>query len=214
MKWLNQNVGSLLELTVAHLALAVPAILLSLVIAVPIGWTAQRLRWARDPALALVGVLYAIPSLPLFVLVPVVLGIGIRSSANAIIVLTVYATAIMVRSAADAFSSVPLEARMSATAIGYSTWHRFWSVDLPLAIPVMLAGLRVVVVSTVSLVTVGSVIGIPSLGTLFTDGFQRGIVAEVAAGLIVTVLIALVLDGICILAGRALTPWARAAEAR
>jgi osmoprotectant transport system permease protein len=208
MKWLSQNYASALELVVAHLALAVPAILLSLVIAIPMGWLAQRSKRARDPALAVVSILYAIPSLPLFVLIPVIFGIGIRSSANAIIVLTVYATAIMVRAAADAFASVPEDARLSATAIGYSSFRRFWAVDLPLAVPVMLAGLRVVVVSTISLVTVSSVIGIPSLGTLFTDGFQRGIAAEVITGLVATMVLALVLDGICVIAGRLVAPWA------
>jgi osmoprotectant transport system permease protein len=198
-----------LDLTAAHLALAVPAILLSIVIAVPIGWLAQRSAWAREPALAAVGVLYAIPSLPLFVLIPVLLGIGIRSSTNAVIVLTIYGTAIMVRAAADAFGSVPGEARLSAVAMGYSSFTRFWAVELPLAVPVMIAGLRVVVVSTIGMVTVASVIGIPSLGTLFTDGFQRGITAEVVTGIVATVALALVLDGLCVLAGRVVAPWSR-----
>jgi osmoprotectant transport system permease protein len=207
VKWLSQNFGSVIDLTAAHLALAVPAIVLSIVIAVPIGWLAQRNAWAREPALAAVGVLYAIPSLPLFVLIPVLLGIGIRSSTNAVIVLTIYGTAIMVRAAADAFASVPTEARLSAVAMGYSAIGRFWAVELPLAVPVMIAGLRVVVVSTIGMVTVASVIGIPSLGTLFTDGFQRGITAEVITGIVVTVVLALALDGACVLAGRIVAPW-------
>ncbi|WP_108250391.1 ABC transporter permease [Planctomonas deserti] len=207
MRWLSQNWETLLQLTASHLALVLPSVVLSFLIAVPIGWAAQRRRWARDPALTLVGILYAIPSLPLFVLIPVMFGLGLRSAANAIIVLTVYGTAIMVRSAADAFASVPEDARLSAAAIGHSSWQRLWMVELPLAIPVMVAGLRVLVVSTISMVTVASVIGIQNLGTLFTDGFQRGIVAEVVAGLVVTVLLALVLDGGCILMARLLTPW-------
>ena len=87
-----------------------------------------------------------------------------------------------------------------------------WRVDLPLATPVILAGLRVATVSTVGLVTIGALIGVPSLGTLLTDGFQRGIVAEVATGVAMTVALALVLDALLILAGRALTPWTRSSS--
>jgi osmoprotectant transport system permease protein len=209
MKWLNQNVETVLELTAAHIALAVPAIILSLVIAVPMGRLAHGLRWLRDPTLALVGVLYAIPSLPLFIIIPSLFGTGLRSSTTAIIVLTVYATAILVRSAADAFGAVAESTITSATAVGYSKWRTFWSVELPLATPVLIAGLRVVAVSTVSLVTVASLVGISSLGTLFTDGFQRGIIAEVLTGLVVTVLIAVALDLLLAAIGRALTPWTR-----
>ena len=97
--------------------------------------------------------------------------------------------------------------RESAVAIGYSPRSLLWKVDLPLAIPVLLAGIRVVAVSTISLVTVGALIGISSLGTLLTDGFQRGITAEVATGLITTMLLALILDTLLLILGRLLTPW-------
>jgi osmoprotectant transport system permease protein len=211
MKWLSQNLQTVLDLTVAHLALALPAIALSLIIAVPVGRIAHGSRWLRGPTVAFVGVLYAIPSLPLFIIVPSIFGTGLRSSATAIIVLTVYGVAILVRSAADAFGAVAESTLTSAVAIGYSPWRTFWSVELPLATPVLIAGLRVVAVSTVSLVTVASLVGISSLGTLFTDGFQRGILAEVLTGLIVTVLIAVVLDLVLAAVGRALTPWTRLA---
>ena len=83
------------------------------------------------------------------------------------------------------------------------------SPSLPLAGPAILAGLRVVTVSTVSLTTVGAVLGVPSLGWLFTNGFQRGLTAEILTGLVVTVLLAVVLDGLVVLAGRVLMPWTR-----
>lgn len=209
MKWLSQNVETVLSLTIAHLGLALPAIVLSLLIAVPIGRLAHGLRWLRNPTIAFVGVLYAIPSLPLFILIPSIFGTGLRSSATAIIVLTVYGVAILVRSAADAFAAVADSTLTSATAVGYSRWRIFWAVELPLAVPVLIAGLRVVAVSTVSLVTVASLVGISSLGTLFTDGFQRGIIAEVVAGLVVTVAIAVALDLLLAGLGRVLTPWTR-----
>lgn len=209
MNWLTQNLSMVLELSLAHLALAVPAIVLSALIAVPVGRLLQGHRRLRDPALGVVGALYAIPSLPLFVLIPSIFGTGLRSTATAIIVLTVYGVAILVRSASDAFGSVPSSALATADAIGYSGWRRFWEVEMPLASPVILAGVRVVAVSTVSLVTVGSLTGIASLGMLFTDGFQRGIMAEVVTGLVLTVLIAVAIDLLLVALGRAGLPWTR-----
>ncbi|MDT9594097.1 ABC transporter permease subunit [Nocardioides zeae] len=210
MKWLSQSWELVVELTLAHLALSVPAVLASLLIAVPLGWTAHHVARVRGPLLVGVGLLYAIPSLPLFIIVPVLAGTPLRSAATMVIVLTVYGVAVMVRSAADAFASVPASARDAATAVGYARWSAFWRVELPLAGPVLLAGLRVVVVSTVSLVSVGAVIGIRSLGTLFTDGFQRGIQAEVVTGLVLIVALAVLLDQLCVLVGRLAMPWTRA----
>lgn len=207
MKWLTQNLDTITELTLTHLGLVLPAILLALVIAVPVGRLAHGQRWLRGPAISAVGVLYAVPSLPMFIVIPSIIGTGLRSPVTAIIVLTIYGVAILVRSAADAFSSVPHSALESAAAVGYSPAGRFWRVELPLAVPVLVAGMRVVSVSTVSLATVGSLTGISSLGTLFTDGFQRGIIAEVITGIILTVIIAVLLDLFLVVVGRALTPW-------
>lgn len=209
MKWLTQNLDRIVELSLAHLSLVLPAIALSVLIAVPLGRLAHGHRRLRGPALNLVGVLYAIPALPMFILIPVIFGTGLRSAATAVIVLTVYGVAILTRSAADAFESVPQSALESAAAVGYSPWRRFWDVELPMAVPVLIAGLRVVTVSTVSLATIGSLTGVSSLGTLFTDGFQRGIIAEVVTGLVLTVAIAVVLDLLLAGIGRMLTPWLR-----
>ena len=209
MSWVANNIDVMAALFADHLRLSLPAILAAVLVAVPLGWLAHRRHRVRGPLLTGVGLLYAIPSLALFILLPSLLGFGVRSDANVIVVLAIYGVAVLVRSCADAFDSVPDAVRQSADACGYSMWKRFWAVDLPLSAPVMVAGVRVVVVSTISLVTVGSVIGVRSLGTLFTDGFQRGIMAEVLAGLVLTVALALVMDGLCVLLGRAITPWTR-----
>jgi ABC-type proline/glycine betaine transport system permease subunit len=108
---------------------------------------------------------------------------------------------VLVRTAADAFDSVEPDVRQSATAMGFSSAGRFWGVDLPLAGPVLVSGLRVVIVSTVSLATVGAVIGVQSLGSLFTDGFQRGIQAEIFTGIVATIVLALALDWACVRIG-------------
>jgi osmoprotectant transport system permease protein len=209
MNWLSQNMAQVVDLTLMHFAITVPAVLLSIVLAVPGGWLANRYRRPGATALTAIGVLYAVPSLPLLVLVPVVIGTGLRSPVNLVIVLTIYGVAILTRGACNAFEAVSAETKFSATAIGYSEWRRFWSVDLPLAAPVILANVRVVTVSTISLVTIGSVVGIRSLGTLLTDGFQRGIVAEVTTGLVLTVALALTLDALWAAAGRRGMPWTR-----
>src|SRR5690625_7929327 len=123
--------------------------------------------------------------------------------------MSIYAVALMTRFVTDALAAVDPAVRASATAQGYSPWGRFWAVELPLAGPVLLAGLRVVAVSTVSLVTVGVLIGIDSLGNLFTNGLQRNNIAEVTTGIVATVVLALALDLLLVVAGRLLLPWAR-----
>lgn len=215
MNWLWSNLDLVGELALVHLALSVPAIILSFVVSVPLGWLAHRYRWSRGVLLALVGLLYAIPSLALFIALPAVTGLSLRSPVNLVIALTLYGVAVLVRTATDAFDAVERDIRQSATAMGYSAAGRFWGIELPLAGPVLLSGLRVVIVSTVSLATVGAVIGVQSLGSLFTDGFQRGIQVEIITGIVATILLALLLDGLAVLLGRALMPWTtRAATGR
>jgi len=209
VNWLWSNLDLVGELMLVHLALSVPAIILSFVISVPIGWLAHRYGWSRGVLLSLCALLYAVPSLALFVALPPITGLSLRSPLNLVIALTLYGIAVIVRTAADAFDSVDPDVSQSATAVGYSTVGRFWGVELPLAGPVLLSGVRVVIVSTVSLATVGAVIGVPSLGSLFTDGFQRGIQAEIFTGIVATILLALALDWASVLIGRLLMPWSR-----
>jgi osmoprotectant transport system permease protein len=207
--WLTYNWGWALELLWAHLLLAVPAIVASVLISVPLGRLAHRRPRAGGTVLGFASLLYAIPALPLLIVIPALTGTSIRSSATMIIALTIYGVALLVRSAADAFSSVDTTVSDAAVAIGHSPRSVFWRVELPLAVPVIVAGTRVVTVSTVGLVTIGALVGVPNLGTLLTDGFQRGITAEVVTGVVLTVVLALVLDALLLAVGRALTPWRR-----
>ncbi len=212
MSWVLDNVDLISRLTLAHIRLSVIPILVGALVAVPLGWVAYRFPAVRGVLLTGVGLIYTIPSLALFVLLPPLLGLPFLSPANVIIALSLYAVAIMVRSAADAFMSVDPAILRSATAVGYESWQRVLFVELPLAGPVILAGLRVVAVSTVSLVTVGILVGVQSLGYLFTDGFQRNIEAEILAGIVMTVVVAMVFDGVLVGVGRVLMPWSRALE--
>ncbi|MFT3942843.1 MAG: ABC transporter permease subunit [Ancrocorticia sp.] len=207
MSWFVANLPWVFSLLQAHLLLAIPPIILSILIAVPIGRLAYRYPRFGGLLLETSTLLYAVPSLPLLILIPAIAGTPLRSPATMIIALTIYGVALLVRFAADAFSSVEPTVRQSAVAVGYSPRSLLWRVDLPLAIPVLLAGIRVVAVSTISLVTVGALIGISNLGTLLTDGFKRGITAEVVTGLLVTMFLALLLDTLLLILGRLLTPW-------
>lgn len=209
MNWLLDNLDLIAELTIEHIRLSVAPIVFGLIVSLPLGWLAYRFNLTKGLVLTLAGVLYTIPSLALFVLLPPVLGISILSELNVTIALTIYAVAIMARSVADALGSVDESVRQSATAVGFSGWKRFWTVELPLAGPVILAGLRVTAVSTVSLVTVGILIGVQSLGYLFTNGFQRRIAEEIAAGVLMTILVALLFDVVLVLLGRLAMPWTR-----
>ncbi len=214
MNWITNNLELIGDRTLQHLAIALPPILLSFVLAIPLGWLANRFASTRGLVLTIAGLLYAIPSLPLFIALAAILGTAQRDPINVGVALTLYGLALMVRSAADGFSSVDSDVAQSATAMGFSTAGRFWKVDLPLAGPVLLAGLRVVAVSTISLTTVGAVLGIQSLGSLFTDGFARNIQAEIWAGIITTMALALLVDLLIVRVGRLVMPWTRADRVR
>ncbi|MCU1409779.1 MAG: transporter permease [Rhodoglobus sp.] len=215
MNWLLDNFDLIGRLTLEHLQLSIPPIILGFVISIPLGWLAYRYKLTRGLLLTIAGLLYTIPSLALLPILPTILGISFLSSLNLTIALTIYAVAIMARSIADALASVDPAVRQAATAMGYGGWRRFWAVEFPLAGPVILAGLRVTAVSTISLVTVGILIGVESLGYLFTNGFQRRIIPEILTGIVLVVAIALIVDFVLARVGRLLMPWApRGAQRR
>lgn len=207
MTWVLDNLGLIWALSVDHVRQSLIPIVLSFVIAVPIGWLAFRYTALRGWTLTIVGLLYTIPSLGLFAVIAAVFGIRFTSELNLVVALTIYGVAIMTRSVTDGLDSGDAAARAAAVAVGFGAWRRFWTVEFPLAGPVMLAGLRVTATSTISLATVGILIGVQNLGYLFTNGGQRRIVAEVLAGVIAVVVIAVLVDALLSLLGRTLMPW-------
>lgn len=209
MTWLDLNRDLVWELLGQHLRLAVPAVLISVVVAIVLGRLAWRLPRVGAVVLGVASLLYSVPALPLLIVIPVILSIPLRSETNLIVALAVYGTALLAGTAADAFRSVDVRVREAAEAMGYSRRGIFWRVDLPLSLPVLVSGIRVVAVSTVSLVTIGALVGISSLGSLLTDGFQRNIREEVAVGVIGTMLVAILLDLLIVAFGALLTPWER-----
>lgn len=213
MSWLIDNFSYVWSLTLRHIWLSGVPIVIGFAIALPIGWYASRHSRLRGIILGTGSLIYTIPSLPLLVLLPAFIGTKYLSPINLVIALTFYAAAIMVRSASDAFLAVSPKVLDAATATGYSPAKLFFAVQLPLAGPVLLAGLRVVAVSTVSLVSIGALTGISSLGSLFTDGFQRGFTTEIVIGVGFTVVVAFAFDALLVLGARVLMPWASLARA-
>lgn len=209
MSWVLSHLGDVWSLTLSHIGLTVPAIVIGFVISVPLGYWSSRSAVARSVLLTVGNIAYTIPGIALVVLVPVVLGLPILSPLNVILALTLYAVALLIRAAADAFAAVSPDVRQSATAQGFSAGQLFWRVELPLAGPVLLAGVRVVSVSSISLATVGSLVGIHGLGDFFTDGFQRSFPTETITGLVAVLLLAGVFDVILSTIGRILLPWNR-----
>ena len=190
--------------------LAAVPLVAGLVIALPIGWLANRFRWTYPPLVTAAGLLYTIPSLVLFVILPGLLGTKTLDPVNVAVALTVYTVALLVRVVADGLASVSTTTLSAASAMGYTNRQRLFAVELPIAVPVIGAGLRVAAVSNVSLVSVASLLGVAQLGTLFTEGSQLNSLTPILLGLIMIVVLALVFDGVILVAMRLLTPWQRA----
>ncbi len=212
MDWTRANLDLIQELTWTHVKLSIVPIVLSFVLALPLGWLANRTPWARSIVITTGSLLYTIPSLPLFVILPSILGTRILDPVNLVVALTIYGVAIMTRSAADALASVDDTTIDAASAVGFSRTARFLRVELPLAGPVLLAGIRVVSVSTIALVSVGVIIGSANLGFLFANGKQRGILEEVVVGILISLALALVFDVVIVALGKLLMPWLRTSK--
>lgn len=211
--WVARNADTLGNLLTDHLYLALVPVLLGLALALPVGYLVRRQRRLRPVLLGVSGLLYAIPSLALFVVLPGLLGTQILDPLNIVIALTVYTFALLARTVVDGLDSVPDLVLQSAAALGYRRWRQVLSVELPIAVPVIIAGVRVATVANISLVSVGALIGTGGLGELFTLGFQRSFYTPILVGVVLSVALAFVADGLLVLAQRLLTPWARAGRA-
>jgi osmoprotectant transport system permease protein len=214
MTWFLDHVPEVLRLAWTHAYLAGIPLVVGLLLALPLGWLARRYSWLSAPFTAGFGLLYTIPSLALFVMLPLFTGYGILDPKNVIIALSLYTLALLVRTVADGLGAVPDHVQNAATAMGYTRGKRFFAIELPLAVPVIAAGLRVAAVSNVSIVSVGTIIGVQQLGLLFSDGFNRDFYDPLVVGIIGCVLLALVFDGVILVLARLLTPWLRATGGR
>jgi len=209
MTWLSDHWSEFFDLLGHHAYLAGVPLVLGLVFALPLGWLAVRFAPLRQPLVLGTGLLYTIPSLALFILLPGILGTGILESVNVLVAMTIYTIALLTRTVADGLGSVPQDVRLSATAMGVRQFRRLLTVDLPLAVPVIAAGLRVAAVSNVSIVSVAALIGVPQLGLLFTDGFSRDFADPLVVGVVGCVVLAIVFDVAIVVLTRVATPWQR-----
>jgi osmoprotectant transport system permease protein len=200
-------------LTVIHLRLSLLPVLAGLVIALPWGVLAWRAAPLRRLTTVLASVVFTIPSLALFVVLPLIIPTRILDEANVLVALTLYTSALLVRAVLEALDAVPAQVRDAASAVGYRPITRLIKVELPLSIPVLVAGLRVVVVTNISMVSVGAVIGIGGLGTWFTEGYQANKSDQIVAGIIAIFVVAVIIDVALMLVGRFATPWTRPTSA-
>ena len=212
MGYLFTHLDDAWALTIIHLRLALIPMLLGLMIAVPLGAYVQRITLLRRVTTVTASIIFTIPSLALFVVLPLIIPTRILDEANVIVALTLYTTALLVRAVPEALDAVPSQVRDAATAVGYPPLMRILKVDLPLSIPVLVASLRVIAVTNISMVAVGSVIGIGGLGTWFTEGYQADKSNQIIAGIIAIFIVAVVVDTVIMAAGRLVTPWVRGAR--
>jgi len=212
--YLSNNSDVVLAALRQHVPLAFLPLLIGVVLALPVGYLGVRFGWLYHPLLNASGIVYSIPSLALFVTLPYVLGTRILSPVNIVVALSLYTLALMARTVADGLRSVDASLTEAATAMGYRRTRRLLEVELPLALPVVLAGVRVAAVSNISLVSVGALIGVGGLGALFTRGFQLFYPAPILVGVILSVLLAAVTDLVIVSIQRAVTPWSRASARR
>jgi osmoprotectant transport system permease protein len=209
MTWIGDNLSLIWDQLSEHVYLAILPVILGLIISIPLGYVATRFSWLANPLIALGGVLYSLPSIALFIVLPVILGTQVLDRINIVIALTIYAVSLLIRNVIDGLRSVPPDVRQAAIAVGYGPARRLLTIDLPIAVPVIFAGLRVVTVANISMVSVGAVIGIGGLGELFTLGFQKDFLTPVVVGVVLSLLLALVADLLIVTLQRVLTPWAR-----
>lgn len=204
------NRDMVFEQLAEHVHLALLPLVIGFLLALPLGRLGQRVRLLRAPLLGLANIVYTIPSLAVFVLLPMLLGTPWGGPINVVIALTLYTAALLVRPVMDALEAVPTHVTTAATALGYRPPRRFLVVELPLAVPALISAVRFASVSNISLVSVGALIGVGGLGRLFTDGLQRDYLVEIVIGIVLTLLLALLVDLLLVGLWKLLTPWERA----
>jgi osmoprotectant transport system permease protein len=207
--WIQRNLSMIGSLLVEHIILSVLPVLIALVISLPLGFLVFKTKKVANVILAFLGIIYSIPSLALFVMMPLILGTKILNPANIVAALSIYSIALLVRSVVDGLRSVPAAVKQSASAVGYGWLRRLLRVELPLAMPVIYAGLRVVTVSNIALVSVAVLIGSGALGKLFDLGFGSFFYTPIIVGLVLMLALALVADALILLIQRGTLPWFR-----
>jgi osmoprotectant transport system permease protein len=204
-EWIARNLDEIGQRTVEHLILTAVPVALGLAIAFPLALAAIRIPRLYGPLIGATGVLFTIPSVSAFLL----LGpfTGILSRTTALIGLTIYTLLILLRNTVEGLQGVPRDVREAAEAMGYRRTAQLLRVELPLALPVIIAGLRIATVTTIGLVTVTALIGQGGYGRFFVDGFLRDFTTMTVVGVVLSVVFAVLADVLLLALQRALTPW-------
>src|SRR2546423_13213921 len=205
-QFVRENLETLLAALREHASLTAETVVLAVLVALPLAVLAYWFRPLTGPILAFTGVLYTIPSLGLFDLLAPFVGVG---RATVLIGLVLYALLVLVRNIVAGLVQVPDEVLDAARGMGYGRLGRLWRVELPLALPGILTGLRLATVSTVALVTVGVLVGHGGLGEFLIVGFRANYKSEMMTATIIIVLLGVVLDLVLASIGRLSTPWLR-----
>jgi osmoprotectant transport system permease protein len=206
--YVQDNWGDLEQALVDHVLLTVETVLVAMLIAFPLAVLSYRYRWLAGPVLGVTGVLYTIPSLALFAFIAPMDAFGLTRR-TVLFGLVIYALLVLVRNTLTGLEGVPSDVREAAAGMGYGRARMLWQVEVPVALPSIMAGVRVATVSTVALVTVGVVVGYGGLGGLMLRGFQNNFYrAEIMTASLLTVALGLAFDVLLAGATRLMTPWA------
>jgi osmoprotectant transport system permease protein len=204
--WVTDHLDEIRARLVEHIELTVLALVFGLLIALPLAILSVRHRRLYGPVLAVTGVLYTIPSLALFALLLPLTGL---SRVTALVPLTAYTLLILVRNTVTGLDAVPADVQEAARGMGYSSGRQLVAVELPLALPTIIAGVRIAAVTTIGLVTVTALIGQGGLGALLLDGLQRDFRTPLTVGIVLSLALAVVADLLLVGAERLASPWRR-----
>lgn len=207
--WIDRNSRQIWERTVEHLTLTGISVSIGLVISIGLAVVALRWRWTFVPITWATGVLYAIPSLALFALLVPIVGL---SQTNALIALTSYTLLILIRNIVAGIDGVPAAVVEAADGMGYTPRARFWKMEVPLALPAIIAGIRIATVTTIGLVTITSVFGLGGYGFFILRGLNTLFATQIIVGVVLSVALAVLFDVAFFLLERLLSPWARTGQ--
>lgn len=210
--WVSKHVDDLTTALVEHVTICLAAMLIAVVVSFPLALVARRWRRTEGAILAVASILYTIPALALIAALVPWLGL---TPWPVIIALSVYALLVLVRNLLVGLDGVPPEVVDAARGMGFSSQRLLWRVEMPLALPAVLAGVRIATVSTIGLMTIGGFLDYGGFGNLIVEGFNRSVGrAEVVTASLCCIALALVADALLLLLQRALTPWARGSARR
>ena len=210
--WLSDNfMEDVLPAFLEHIYLCFISLAIALIISLPLGILAARYRWLYPPLTAITGFFYTIPSFSMFALMIFVIGLSVGKT-PAIIALVLYSLLVLIRNVVTGLDSVPPETKDAARGMGLTDRQILWRVELPLALPVIVAGMRIAIVTVIGIAVIGAYIGAGGLGDLIFDGITRDFPTMYIAGAVLATLLAIGSDLLFVGAERLLSPWARRAR--